>query len=108
MTSVKTLSIYVVNHAFPIHTFVPSLDICHERAQVHVALEPKQAVEVERAMLVCLYSPEILADASEYGLLSDSHVMLEEYGDLPVKEDGRTERVRYREPDPLVCLVEPC
>lgn len=60
------------------------------------------------ASFVCFYRCEILTDAPKDGLLACSHVVLEEHGDLPVEEHSRTERVRYRQPGSLVCLIEAC
>lgn len=58
-----------------------------------ISLEPEEAVEVERTPLIRLYRPVVLADPPEHRVLPNPHVILEEYGDFPMEEYGRTEGV---------------
>lgn len=60
---------------------------------MHVSLQPKEIVEVERTPLVRFYRAVVLADAAKNRILPDFYVILEKYGNFPVEKDGKAEGV---------------
>ena len=99
-------AVHVSNDSLTIRPLILAVDVGKHRAQMRVSMQPEQPMDMKRPSFIGLHSAIVLADAPEYRLFPDFHVMVEEQLHLPVEEYGGAHGIRYGQPCPFVRISQ--